>query len=316
VGELDAALDRRAGQRILAEMERSRHSEAERQLVSDAYDVAMDMAIDEEVAMPVDAELVLSRYHDTGPDWTMAQRARRDREWRYGHVIVDEAQELSPMAWRLLLRRCPTLSMTVVGDIAQTSAPDGVASWADVLDPLAPGRWRRSRLTVNYRSTEAIMAVASDVLAGGGSEVAAPRAVLAGGDQPWSWRIEPDQLASVLPEVVAGERAALGSGTLAFVVPDSLLARSIAALKPAWPELRSAADQDMLDAPVAVLTPEQAKGLEFDAAVVVAPEAIIAESPRGYSDLYVALTRPTRRLGVVYTGQLPSGLSRTEPVQR
>ncbi|NDL58675.1 HelD family protein [Phytoactinopolyspora mesophila] len=314
VGELDATLDRLAGQRMLAEMERSRHTEEERQLVSDAYDVAMDMAIDEEVAMPVDAELVLSRYHDTGPDATLSQRARRDREWRYGHVIVDEAQELSPMAWRLLLRRCPTLSMTVVGDIAQTSAPDGVTSWAEVLDPLAAGRWRRARLTVNYRSTEAIMAVASDVLAAGGSDGAAPRAVREGGDLPWSWCVAPDQLATVLPEIATRELAALGEGTLAFVVPVSLLARSMAAIKPYHPGARGAGDPDMLDAQVAVLTSEQAKGLEFDAAIVVAPDEIIADSPRGYSDLYVALTRPTRRLGVVYSGELPAGLSRLDPV--
>src|SRR6476661_6730181 len=89
-----------------------------------------------------DAATLAARYNAGGEASTLADRAGRDVAWHYGHVIVDEAQELSPMEWRMLVRRCPSRSMTVVGDIAQTSASWGASSWRAVLEPVAPGRWR------------------------------------------------------------------------------------------------------------------------------------------------------------------------------
>ncbi|HSS40789.1 MAG TPA: histidine phosphatase family protein, partial [Polyangia bacterium] len=83
---------------------------------------------------------------------SVAERAMADRTWTFGHVIVDEAQELSPMAWRLLMRRCPARSMTLVGDVAQTGDPAGAASWGGVLAPHVGDRWRLAELTVNYRT--------------------------------------------------------------------------------------------------------------------------------------------------------------------
>src|SRR6201999_1504155 len=90
--------------------------------------------------------------------------AATDPDWEFGHVIVDEAQELSPMAWRMLMRRCPLRSMTVVGDVAQASAPWGGRSWRSALDPVARGRWQIAELSVNYRTPSEVMAVAADVL--------------------------------------------------------------------------------------------------------------------------------------------------------
>ena len=81
-----------------------------------------------------------------------AERAAADREWTYGHVIVDEAQELSAMAWRLVMRRCPTRSMTIVGDVAQTGDLAGAASWQDALAPFVAKRFKLEQLTVNYRT--------------------------------------------------------------------------------------------------------------------------------------------------------------------
>ena len=81
-----------------------------------------------------------------------AETAAHDRTWTYGHVVVDEAQELSPMQWRLLARRCPMKSFTIVGDIAQSSRRDAAGSWASVLAPEFGDRWRLEELTVNYRS--------------------------------------------------------------------------------------------------------------------------------------------------------------------
>jgi DNA helicase IV len=113
----------------------------------------------------IDPAVLAGRWRSRGPEVGLAERARQDRSWVFGHVIVDEAQELSAMAWRMLMRRSPSRSMTVVGDMAQTGAAWGPGSWAAALDPYAAGRWRVEELTVNYRTPAEIMAVAADVLA-------------------------------------------------------------------------------------------------------------------------------------------------------
>ena len=113
----------------------------------------------------VDAETLAAWNRDNGPSLSTAERAAADRSWAYGHVIIDEAQELSAMAWRMVLRRNPSRSMTVVGDVAQTGSPAGATSWKEMLTPLVGTRWREERLTVNYRTPAEIMTVAADVLA-------------------------------------------------------------------------------------------------------------------------------------------------------
>ena len=94
----------------------------------------------------------------------MAERAAADREWTYGHLVVDEAQELSAMDWHVLARRCPSRSITAVGDLAQRSAPAGARAWADVLVPIAGDRFTLRALTVNYRTPAEIMEAAALVL--------------------------------------------------------------------------------------------------------------------------------------------------------
>ncbi len=215
----------------------------------------------------------------------LTERARRDRTWAYGHVIIDEAQELSAMDWRMVLRRCPARSMTVVGDLAQTAAPGGADSWAQVLDPVAPGRWRTARLTVNYRTPAPVMALAAALLPPGTEP---PLSVRDSDEGPW----QAD--ASDLAQLVLRETLLIGTGRVAVIAPPARVAQAAATLGiPAGPDL---------DAPVAVLTPAQAKGLEFDSVIVVDPEGIEQASPRGRADLYVALTRTTRRLGLVTPG--------------
>ena len=105
---------------------------------------------------------------------TVAERAESDRTWAYGHLVVDEAQEHSPMMWRLLMRRCPTRSMTLVGDVAQVGSAAGASSWGEVLDRYVPGRWRMAELTVNYRTPAQVMQLASDMLAAAGIEAPTP----------------------------------------------------------------------------------------------------------------------------------------------
>lgn len=199
------------------------------------------------------------------------------------------------MAWRTVMRRVPAKSLTVVGDIAQTGSAAGARSWGEVLDPYLEGRWREERLEVNYRTPAEIMAVAADVLAAIDPSLVPPRSVREGEAPPRAVRAGLAQL----PELAREELAAIGDGRVGVLVPDALHARA-AALFP---------DQG-LEAPVAVLTVTQAKGLEFDAVIVLDPAGILAQSPQGTRDLYVAITRATRRLTVACEGDLPPLLSR------
>ncbi len=253
----------------------------------------------------LDPAVLAERWRQTAGE-TIAERARQDRTWAFGHVIVDEAQELSAMAWRMLLRRCPSRSMTVVGDVAQTGVPWGARSWSQTFDPLAPGRWRAEQLTVNYRTPAEIMEVAADVLAAVAPELRPPRSVREAGTAPWRRRLD----GAGLPEVIAAEAAAVGDGTLAVLVPAARLEELGRLLTAALPAAAAGQGPSVLDAPIAVLPVAEAKGLEFDAVVVVDPAAILGGSPRGGNDLYVALTRATQRLGVVHGGDLPAVLSR------
>jgi DNA helicase IV len=243
----------------------------------------------------------LAERHVEGEGLTVAQRAARDRRWAFGHVIVDEAQELSPMAWRLLMRRCPSRSMTLVGDVAQTGALAGSASWERTLAPFVARRWRLAELTVNYRTPAEVMVVAADVLAALDPPGVPPRSVRDTDGEPWSLRVGPDELATAVAGLSARERDAVPDGRVGVLVPA---ARRIAL---------GATEAD-LETSVVVLTVSDAKGLEFDSVLVVAPDEIVAESPRGLNDLYVALTRTTRRLGVVHTGELPAELGRLVPL--
>lgn len=180
--------------------------------------------------------------------------------------------------------------MTLVGDVAQTSAAGGASSWASVLEPYVADRWRLAELTVNYRTPSEIMDVAADALAELDPALRPPTSVRDTGVRPSVVPVGDGDLGSVVAAVVADELAEVGDGTLAVVSPAAHVE-----------ELRRRASRPR----VSVLTVERAKGLEFDAVVVVDPEAIAEGSARGYSDLYVALTRATQRLAVVHNGTQP-----------
>ncbi|WP_206025352.1 HelD family protein [Micromonospora zingiberis] len=242
----------------------------------------------------LDADQLLERQEEADR-LTTAQRAAADRSWAFGHVIVDEAQELSPMAWRLLMRRCPSRSMTIVGDVAQTGALAGTPSWAQALAPYVADRWRLTELTVSYRTPAEIMAVAADVLAEIDPALQPPRAVRSSGFPPVSRTVPVDRLAPELVEVVTAEAAGLTDGRLGVIVPAARVDGLAAAVTGALPEA-AIGEQPDLESRVVILTVAEAKGLEFDSVIVVDPDHIVAESPRGRSDLYVALTRATQRL--------------------
>jgi DNA helicase IV len=195
------------------------------------------------------------------------------------------------------VRHCPTWSLTVVGDVAQTGSPAGAASWAEMLDPQLGPSWRLEELTVNYRTPAEIMEVAAAVLAASGSSASAGRSVRATGIRPWAREVPEACLADAVAEAAAAldEEA----GTLAVVVPRSRLDAMTEAVGARIPSTSA----DLTSGPV-VLPPEGVKGLEFDSVLVVDPAGIVAGGVRGHNDLYVALTRATQRLGVLHPGAL------------
>jgi DNA helicase IV len=215
----------------------------------------------------------------------LAERAAADRDWTYRHVVVDEAQELSAMDWRVLMRRCPSRSFTVVGDLAQRRSAAGATSWGAMLEPYVPGRWVYRSLSVNYRTPAEIMSVAAALLAEFAPGVQPPESVRAIGVRPWSRCLGEDELASAIEDFVRAEAGR--DGTSVVIGPPGV--------------------------PGAV-PPSETKGLEFDAVLVVEPDRIVAEGPRGAAELYVALTRATQRLGVLHTGPLPTALSELDQV--
>ncbi len=305
LGEIDEQVLRATAMQAEEELAAAREAEEHEREAELAY--AREVLELTGLSDVMEAERLAERHRGDGPYLTTAERAAADRNWAYGHVIVDEAQELSPMAWRSIMRRIPTRSMTIVGDIAQTGSTAGARSWADVLDPYVAGRWRQERLSVNYRTPVELMALASRVLATIDPALEPPTSVREGGVEPWSAPL------AALPELVKAEVGE--GGKVAVVAPDALLAelgevimRAVDGAVVIAPGAGRAHGAAALDAPVAVLAVADAKGLEFDSVIVAEPDLIAAQSPRGRSDLYVALTRATQRLGVVHERPLSEAL--------
>lgn len=226
----------------------------------------------------IDAERMAERQEEADHR-SAAERAAADRTWAFGHIIVDEAQELSAMAWRLLMRRSPTRSMTLVGDPAQTGDPAGCESWQEILAPYVQDRWQLARLGVNYRTPAEIMEYASQRRRATDPGFEPPRSIRSTGVGPWERTVPLGEVAGIAAEEAPEE------GRLAVIAPRELHVE-LAGLE---------ANDGPLDLslPVVLIDPRQAKGLEFDTVLVVDPDRMSA------NDLYVALTRATQRLGII-----------------
>jgi DNA helicase IV len=210
----------------------------------------------------------------------------------FGHVIVDEAQDLTPMQLRMIARRSGDGSLTMLGDVAQATGAVLYRRWEEVLPHLPEGDDAKiEELRHAYRVPREIMEVALPLLDEIAPDVAPPISYRTGAAPPAVRRVEPDELLAEAYREAA--RLAAQDGLLAVIAPDELVASS--------PD-----DDDLWDG-VPVLTPRQAKGLEFDHVIVVEP-ALIAAHDQGLRELYVALTRPTRTLVVVHARPLPAGL--------
>ncbi|GAC1588681.1 MAG: AAA family ATPase [Acidimicrobiales bacterium] len=221
--------------------------------------------------------------------------ARHDRWRTYGHVVVDEAQDLSPMQWRMIARRGTTRSYTVVGDLAQGTTSWAPRSWAEVTDHLTgPARSpvRTVDLRVGYRTPLEVMDLAAPVLKRSASHLRAPHSVRRAGHPPTVIRSGQHELVAAASAAAETLLAEVGAGTVAIITPPGHGSPSA-------------------DGRISVLSPLEAKGLEFDAVVVVEPIDIV-EGERGYAQLYIALTRTTDRLVIVHAADLPPELDRPE----
>lgn len=224
----------------------------------------------------------------------------------YGHIVIDEVQDLTPMQLKMADRRSLNGSMTVVGDIAQATGPLAPDDWDDVLRYLPDRKPPRViGLSVGYRIPAQIMELANRVMAVATPGLRAPRSVRAGEAPPRIRRVE--RLGDGVADEVVALRSELVGGSVAVVAPDDLCDPISDALLAAGLDHGRAAsnglDQALTVVPVSVI-----KGLELDAVVVVEPARIVADHEYGMRALYVALTRSTQRLSIVHTGDLPEPL--------
>jgi len=247
----------------------------------------------------VNAEDLAAGFGETAVRGSTADRAAADRSWTYGHIVVDEAQELSPMQWRVLRRRCPLRSFTIVGDVAQASAVAAAPNWREALRALTTD-FRLEELTVNYRTPAQITEAAEAMALAHGLPITRSSAVR---DSEWpvdSVTVDADELVAAVLDVVDEDREIDSRGTLAVIAPPSLRHAMFVALQRDHHDTVGEGAQG-LSRPIAVLTPQESKGLEFDSVVIVEPNQIITGSARGVGALYVSMTRPTQRLHLVGT---------------
>jgi DNA helicase IV len=227
----------------------------------------------------------------------------------YGHIVVDEAQDLSPMQLQMLNRRSLNGSMTVVGDIAQATGQWAHESWDEILDHLPDKRpSRRAELTIGYRLPAPIMHLAARVLRVAAPDLKPPQSVREDGDPPVVLPAPVGQRAAVLAGAVRGELDAVGLGNVAVIVPASLVRETCEALDAAGIAYGQATRHG-LDSQVTVVPVGLVKGLELDASVVVEPARMVDEEAQGLRALYVALTRATKRLTIVHEQPLPPALA-------
>jgi DNA helicase IV len=226
----------------------------------------------------------------------------------YGHIVVDEVQDLTPMQLRMVSRRSLNGSMTVVGDIAQATGALAPNDWDDVLRYLPDQKPSRViGLSVGYRIPAQIMALANQVMLAATPTLRAPTSVRQSDDHPEFVRSTPDDLLAAVAEATRELTHEITDGTIAVVAPDSMVEDVSQALETAGID-HGRATRTGLEVGVTVVPVSVVKGLELDGVVVVEPAGIVAEEQQGLRALYVALTRSTRRLTIVHAAALPEAM--------
>lgn len=226
----------------------------------------------------------------------------------YGHIVVDEVQDLTPMQLRMVTRRSLSGSMTVVGDIAQATGPLAANDWNDVLEHLPSKKEPRVvGLSVGYRIPAQIMELADKVMLAATPGLRAPRSVREGDEGPAIIPVAAD--ASLIDAVVscAAEVTARGGGRAAIICAEDSIEEISRALHRAGIN-HGLARAAGLDQDLSIVPATMAKGLELDDVIVVEPAAVVAEDPQGLRLLYVTLTRSTRSLSIVHKQPLPNAM--------
>lgn len=211
------------------------------------------------------------------------------------------------MQWRLLIRRCPMKSFTIVGDIAQTSAASGASSWSQALEPFFGDRFELEELTVNYRTPAQIADAAVRVAQAAGLRITTPQAVREGDWPPVLTRTTADGVQEAVLAALREELEYSAGGLQAIIVPQQDLARIRAAVEQVYGD-RVGSGSGGLSQDIVVITARESKGLEFDGVLILEPAELVDEVDGGVGDLYVAMTRTTQRLHVVHARELPEGM--------
>ncbi|MBV7363842.1 AAA family ATPase [Actinomycetaceae bacterium TAE3-ERU4] len=279
---------------------RAREKEREQAQAIENAQAALDTGFN--VDNLVSATLLAERANTSTVSSSTATRAAADRAWTYGHVVVDEAQDLSPMQWRALLRRCPARSFTVVGDLDQQRINHGADSWSDVLGPAAEFLNCEVILETSYRTPATIMNAAIRVMQQLGQPVKYPVKSVRDLENCLAYDTYSDLHAASHGALQATIGAAeniskeenSSAGRIALIVPDSSLIPTLKTKIPPKYQER-----------IWVTIPSQTKGLEFDSVIVLDPSRIAKHS---LGDLFVSLTRSTKTLYVAEVGNELPGL--------
>lgn len=247
--------------------------------------------IDPEVLMAydiIDADSLAAR-HSRSVQESVAERALADRQWTYGHIVIDEAQELSPMQWRMVMRKSPNRWLTIVGDTAQTSNPAGVDDWSQSLQPFVKQRFTLAELSVNYRTPAPITALANKIASSLHEDFTPADALRTEGPTPRVIDCTTTDLESVISALRTAAHCWESTRAVAIIFPRATDLHSVT------PHIVQAFPQRS----VSVLNVDQCKGLEFDHVTVVSAAEIVEQSPMGLNDLFVCITRATQTMDFI-----------------
>lgn len=236
----------------------------------------------------LNAQMIAERYRGGRVRKSVFEQAISDRTWTFGHIIIDEAQELTDMDWRMLIRRCPTRSFTIVGDVSQNSHAGGSTNWQKKLNRFFDDKWQLQELTVNYRTPESIMKAALHVVGRLGLQVPP---ILSARDVTGAYQLTSASGAKYSQDILTALHevdrliSAQSPGSIAVIALDVA-------------ELKSQFETVDLKSNLVFITPLEAKGLEFDGVILI--DSIgISKEPKGANHLFVAYTRATKYLRVI-----------------